>query len=176
MQCEVCGRKIFGKPHQALIEGAELTVCNECLKHGKIIEEEPKPAKPKPTRGMKPISLPSAKTQRRETPPTTQKGPSELVDNFYVKIRHAREKMGLSHEALGKKINEKVSLLKKVETGKMLPDDMLATRLEHALKVKLLVPPSEDKIPKTKIAKPSTRELTLGDLIKLDKDKTEENS
>jgi len=84
--------------------------------------------------------------------------------------------MGLSHEALGKKINEKVSLLKKVETGKMLPDDMLATRLEHALKVKLLVPPSEDKIPKTKIAKPSTRELTLGDLIKLDKDKTEENS
>ena len=175
MRCEVCGRKIYGKPNRALIEGAKLIVCNECLKHGKIIEEEPKlttlMARPK----MKPIRLPRPKTQTKETP-TTAKGASELVESFHAKIRQAREKLGLSFEDLGKKINEKVSLLRKVETGKMVPDDMLATKLERALKIKLLVPPSKEKASEAKIPKPPARELTLGDLIKLGKNKAEEGS
>ena len=97
----------------------------------------------------------------------------ELVDNFDLKIRQAREKLGLSHEELGKRINEKVSLLRKIETGKMTPDNRLATMLEHALKIKLIVPAKEEKFPQTRLAKASGRDVTLGDLIQIDKKDSE---
>jgi putative transcription factor len=165
LRCEVCGRKIHGEPITALIEGAKLTVCNECSKHGKVIYEEPKPkalmSKPSGPR-------PSLSIQIKKPPEITVDTSIELVENYGDKIRHAREKFGLSHEDLGKKLNEKVSLLKKIEMGKMIPDNMLATRLEHALRIKLIVPASEEKVPQTKIPRSASEELTLGDLMNLD--------
>jgi putative transcription factor len=97
------------------------------------------------------------------------------VEDYDVRVRQAREKMGLTHEELGKKINEKVSVLKKIETRKIKPDDRLAAKLEHALKIKLLVPASEEKTPKA-ASKPSSRSLTLGDLVQFDKGKAEEKA
>lgn len=93
----------------------------------------------------------------------------ELVENYHVKIRQAREKLGFSHEDLGKRMSEKVSLLRKIETGKMTPDNRLATLFERTLKIKLIVPAKEEKTPQTTVSKAAGRELTLGDLIKLDK-------
>jgi ribosome-binding protein aMBF1 (putative translation factor) len=58
----------------------------------------------------------------------------------------------------------------------MTPDNKLATKLEHALKIKLLIQASEEKVPKAKIPKPVSRELTLGDLIQLNKKKAEEKT
>jgi putative transcription factor len=166
LQCEVCGSKIHGKSYTVIIEGAKLTVCTECSKHGKIIIEEAKPKTPilKP-RIMLPHPKAPSKTPSRATIETAQ----ELVENFDSKIRQAREKLGISHEELGKKINEKVSLLRKLETGKMKPDNVLAVKLEHALKIKLIAPASEEKIPQAKIPRPISREVTLGDLIQLNK-------
>ncbi|MBX5328110.1 MAG: multiprotein bridging factor aMBF1 [Candidatus Bathyarchaeota archaeon] len=170
MRCEVCGRKIFGKPLRVIIEGAKLTVCNECSKHGTTIWEETKPkvATPKPKATLQPL-----KTQSKKTTEAPVDAGLELIENFDSKIRQAREKLGLSHEELGKKINEKISVLKKIETGKIKPDNVLTTKLERALKVRLLVPASEEKTPQTNITKTSTRELTLGDLIQLNKKDTE---
>ncbi|MGQ9530849.1 MAG: multiprotein bridging factor aMBF1 [Candidatus Bathycorpusculaceae bacterium] len=171
MRCEVCGSKIHGKPYRVTIEGAKLTVCDQCSKHGIIIwEEEPKP---KGAAIKTKITPPPTKLKSKKAPETPIETSFELVENFAVKIRQAREKLGLSHEELGKKINEKVSLLKKVETGKMTPDNKLATKLEHLLKIKLLVPASEEKSVPIEIPKPISRELTLGDLIQLDKRKEE---
>jgi putative transcription factor len=167
LRCEVCGRKIFGKPYRVIIEEAKLTVCNECSKHGKIVWEEeakPKTVIPKTKTALPPLRIPSKKPSAA-TVDTTQ----ELVENFYLKIRKAREKLGISHEELGKKINEKISLLKKIETGKMTPNNTLVTKLEHTLKIKLLAPVSEEKTSQLKIPKPVSRELTLGDLVKLNK-------
>ncbi|MEM3617021.1 MAG: helix-turn-helix domain-containing protein, partial [Candidatus Bathyarchaeia archaeon] len=97
----------------------------------------------------------------------------ELVDDYDVKVRQAREKLGLTHEELGKKINEKVSVLKKVETRKIKPDDKLAAKLEHALRIRLLVPASQEKVPTTVVSKKPSRSLTLGDLVQLEKNKGE---
>ena len=178
MRCEVCGRKIHGKPVKALIEGAKLTVCSECVKHGTIIWEKPKtplPLLPRPEAKPKKIAFP-------KPPPAavgTQKAGEvsfELVDDYDVKVRQAREKMGLTHEELGKKINEKVSVLKKIETRKIKPDNRLAAKLEHALRIKLLVPVSEDKVPAVTVSKQPSRPLTLGDLVQLDKEKAEEKA
>jgi putative transcription factor len=170
MRCEVCGRKIHSSPIRAEIEGARLTVCIECSKHGKIIrdeefEREPKTLK-KPLRSMPFIQKKKLMQARVDI---TQ----EIVEGYDSKIRQARERRGLSHEELGKKINEKASVLSKLETGKMTPNNILVTKLEHALKIKLLVPIREEKIQQG-IPKSFNRETTLGDLIQLNKKGGEE--
>lgn len=165
LRCEVCGCRIGGKPFNVIIEGARLTVCGECAKHGKICYDEPKPkltfAKPK----ARPVML---RVQPKPKPPSVDTS-LELIEDYGVKIRKAREQLGLSHEELGKRINEKVSLLRKIETGKMTPDDRLAAALEHALKIKLIVLAKEVKVIEAKIPKKPNRELTFGDLIQLRK-------
>lgn len=166
MRCEVCGRRIFGNPQRVVIEGAKLTVCNECAKHGTSTWEEPKPKILSPKlRAMPQVP----KVQSRKPPEPTVDTGIELTENFATKIRQAREKLGLSHEDLGKKMSEKVSLLRKIETGKVKPDNVLATKLEHMLKIKLLVPASKEETPQAKTPKPAAREITLGDLIQIDK-------
>ena len=92
----------------------------------------------------------------------------EIVEGYSEIIRQAREKLGLSHEDLGMKINEKESVLRKIETGKISPDNLLVSRLEHTLKIKLLVPVEEERTPQN-LPKSASQELTLGDIIKVDK-------
>jgi ribosome-binding protein aMBF1 (putative translation factor) len=41
--------------------------------------------------------------------------------------------------------------------------------LEHALKIKLIVAAKEEKVPQAMLVKTAGRDLTLGDLIQLDK-------
>ena len=168
MRCEVCGRKIHGPPTRALIEGARLTVCIECSKHGKIIHEEEVEVRQRvPSKPLTPVSFVQRKPAKAKVD-TTQ----EIVEGYDQKIRQAREKLGLSHEELGKKINEKASVLSKLETGKMTPNNQLVTKLEHVLKIKLLVPIKEEKI--QAFPKSPNRETTLGDLIQLNKKGEEE--
>jgi putative transcription factor len=165
MQCEVCGRKIIGKQYKAIIEGAIMLVCSECAHYGtRYWEAEmvPKPkTKPIPPSKQKLLTLPTPSPQK------AQEEQLELVEDYAKRIRHAREKLGLTHEELGKRLNEKVSLLKKIETGKMTPTQRLAERLEHVLKVKLLAPATEPKVSQKALAAAKPRqEVTLGDLIK----------
>ena len=167
MRCEVCGHKIHGSPIRAVSEGAKLTVCTECSKHGKIIHDEPALKQASTRRPFTPI--PAKKQAPRATVDTTR----EIVEGYDSKIRQAREKLGMSHEDLSKKINEKTSVLRKIETGKMTPNNQLVTKLEHTLKIKLLVPVAEKKVTQ-QIPKVQNRELTLGDLMQLDKKGTEE--
>jgi putative transcription factor len=112
--------------------------------------------------------MPVKRKAVKATVDTTQ----EMVEGYNLKIRQARENLGMSHEDLGKKINEKASVLRKIETGKMTPNNQLVTKLEHTLKIKLLVPVAEEKV--TQIPKVQSRELTLGDLMQLSKKGTEE--
>jgi putative transcription factor len=169
LRCEVCGSKI-NSPLRALIEGARLTVCIECSKYGKIVrEDDVEPGQKAPRKAQLPIS---AKMLKKKTFEAKVEITQEVVEGYHLKIRQAREKLGLSHEELGKRINEKASVLSKLETGKMTPNNILVSKLEHALKIKLLVSISEEKIPEN--TQPQNRELTLGDLIQLSKKGTEE--
>ena len=170
MRCEVCGRKIHGEPVTAEIEGATLTVCSECSKHGRIVTREEIRLK---ERTLSRKSVPITVIPARKKPEAKVEITQEVVEGYPLKIRQAREKLGLSHEDLGKRINEKESVLRKLETGKMEPNDMLVTKLEHALKIKLLTPIGREEGTK-EIPKSSSRELTLGDLIKRSRKGTEE--
>ena len=161
MRCEVCGRKIIGKPMRAIIEDAKMIVCLECSKLSKVTwEVESPPFRPRKIKATK-VIMPTISTKK----PTPQVAETlELIDNYGSQIRHAREKIGLTHEDLGRKISEKVSVLKKIESGKMTPTHQLAERLEHTLRIKLYVPLTEPKIPTGSIPL-KHREITLGDLI-----------
>ncbi|PVX23906.1 MAG: TIGR00270 family protein [Candidatus Bathyarchaeum sp.] len=161
MQCEVCGRQIFGTPVRAIIEGAKMTVCSKC---GKLSSGywEPKP-QPQPrtrtitNRQAKPISY--SKRQQMPTVPETL----ELASDLGQRVRKARRELEMSHEDLGRKIREKVSLIRKIESGKMIPDNAVVEKLEHALKIKLRVPAEEPKVQSALSSKPQG--TTLGDLI-----------
>ncbi len=67
----------------------------------------------------------------------------ELTGDYSKIIKGARELMGLSQEELGMKINEKPSVISHLETGSMKPDDALARKLEHFLKVQLFISSEE---------------------------------
>jgi len=98
----------------------------------------------------------------------------DLVDDVAQRVRVSRGKLGLSQEDLAKRVKEKLSVIQKIETGKINPDIRLCRELEHELKVKLLIPQTEtEEVPKS----PPPSEVTLGDIIKIkDKTKTKEQN
>jgi len=165
MRCEVCGSKIRTTPMRAQIEGAKLTVCPECAKLGTVIYEEEAAAS---------ASAPSTTKNFVHIPVIVKKPPvpqvqisQEIVDDYATVIRTAREKAGLSVEDLGKKVAERASLLRHIENGKVSPNNQLANRLEHVLKIKLMVPISDEKVPA--VPKKPSEGMTLGDLIDMGK-------
>jgi putative transcription factor len=165
VQCEVCGRTIMGRPQKTIIEGARLIVCKDCAILGSMSWElsAKEPVK-KTSLSRRPIK------KRLKTSKKHQQSPFEpsleLIPNFGTLIRQARELKGLSHEDLGRRINEKVSQLKKLESNKMIPNHRLAKKLEYTLKIKLLVPLSKDKVLKKLLDPSQSKAFTLGDLIK----------
>lgn len=142
-----------------------MTVCGECAKLGSGYWE-PKPL-PRAKRTTKPQPKLTIIRKRRD-PVATEA--LEFVGDLGARVRRAREGLELSHEDLGRKIGEKVSVLRKIENGKMTPDLLLAEKLEHALKIELLVPPSEPK--SAPVVLPRPRETTLGEVVHLKKRKT----
>ena len=158
MQCEVCGRQIFGKPRNVIIEGAKMIACGSCAKLGSGYWETPPPIKPSIRREVKPPKRIPMQRRRTVSIPTL-----ELVEDFNVRIRTAREKLGFSHEDLGKRIGEKVSVLRKIESGKIAPNNRLAQKLQHALRIQLLVTPQEPELPERRLSSPG--ETTLGDVV-----------
>lgn len=139
-----------------------MSVCNKCGKLGSGCWNP----KPKIQKRQSLISQPIQPfTKKKKSIVVSEE--HEIVTNVGNIVRQARERLNLSHEDLGRKIREKVSVLKKIENGKMIPDLGLAERLEHALKITLRVPVSEPQVQGVSSAKP--RGTTLGDLIQLKK-------
>ena len=81
--------------------------------------------------------------------PNFSYGDQDLVlrEDYGAVIKNARELLGITQEELGHKINEKPSMLGHLENGSMKPDDSLARKLEHALKIRLFVSEDEELTP-----------------------------
>jgi len=167
LQCEVCGRQIAGKPYRVIIEGAKMSTCGECAKLGSTYWEPQ-------SKSLKQPAEKKTKTIARSVPIKREisvKVPEdlEIEDGFGLHVRRAREKLSLSYEELGRKIGEKVSVIKKIESGKMIPDQKLATKLEHALRIKLFVSRAE---PETVFpSSPPRTSVTLGEVVHLKSEK-----
>src|SRR6478736_3446173 len=167
--CEVCGKQIEDRT-KVMIENTVFNVCITCSKRGKPIEakggftsfnkknnEGIKKLTSKYSSTTKPLTntttKPSSrynkiKTIQKNKPPPQKK--INLTDEFILDpefpkvIRDARNKKGITHDQLGQKINEKVTLLKKIETGTIKPDETLSKKLEKFLGIKLYINSNED--------------------------------
>jgi len=125
--CEICGIQIIDNPIRVYVEGNVLRVCRTCSKRGKPSNELQKNQIRVSTRPKK-IAMPNKITFNDST---------ILVDNFSEVIRKSRMKQGLTHEQLGLIIKERASLLRKIESGSLKPDDELAKKLERYFRINL---------------------------------------
>jgi putative transcription factor len=171
MECEVCGKEIYGKAYRAVIDGAKLFVCPACAQFATTVWK----GSPKESAVIKKIQrspVSRASPFKRNTTSRLPEG-LDLVEDFGQRIRVGRVKLKLGHEDLSRKIGAKVSVLQKLETGKMVPDIALAKRLERFLRIKILRPPSKpSKIDGEFVEKLPA--LTLGDLFIIQKRGVEE--
>jgi len=132
-ECQICGSIIWGKGIKVIIEGAKITVCPNCAQHGKKIVK-------------KPTSLPQRKVEKfRKTSNAKPMKPRiepqkelEIVEDYTIKIRKVRQSLGLNQDQFAQKLNEKPSLLKRIETGKAKPTVKLARKIEKVYGIKLV--------------------------------------
>ncbi|OGI11715.1 TIGR00270 family protein [Candidatus Micrarchaeota archaeon RBG_16_36_9] len=139
-ECELCGSDKASR--KTKIDGAVLTVCNECAGFG----EEIKPP------AMKIISKKIPKLEE----------PENLKSDFSEIIRRSREKTGLKQDGLAKKLNEKSSVIKRVEEG-WGPSPSLISKLEKFFNIRLTEKPEEKRLEK----KTQKEKLTIGDVVEI---------
>ena len=89
----------------------------------------------------------------------------EVVQDYDDRIRTARESKGLTQEELAKQLNEKASLIRKLERGDVLPSDSVQRKLERELGIDLTMGGSGDDDAEWS-AGSSTSGTTLGDVVK----------
>jgi putative transcription factor len=88
----------------------------------------------------------------------------EVAQDYDQRIRSARESRGLSQEDLAKQLNEKASLIRKLERGDMLPSDSVQRKLERELDISLTEGAGEGDTEWE--GGSSTGSQTLGDVVK----------
>ena len=156
MFCEICGREIVGKPARSLVEGARLIVCQQCSSLGTQLPGFPD----RPARSVVAPAHTHAPVER--LPKEVEE--TDLIEDYPSIIKEAREKMGLTQQDLAFKAKEKLTVIQKIEIGKMLPTMRLSKELEHILRVRLLAPRDEIELPAPPRRAPPAPGVTLGDV------------
>lgn len=166
--CEICGKHISGKPLRVKIEGSVFEcVCNDCAKLGNVQKPPASSRFKKNTKSQK-----NNQGQNRSKGGMSQRvytrddGPmDEIVEDYDIIVKQAREAKGLSREQLGQKIYEKVSVINRIESGKMEPDLKLAKKLEKTLNITLIEKYSEMDLEAFKSSASGVN--TLGSIVKI---------
>lgn len=143
MLCEMCGKEV-ATPNRVRVEGSVLMLCGDCSKYGTVLAG---PALA-PSGSVAPASTDTIEqrlvrgSRRLEERDLFKELPDlELASDWSKRIRLAREKLGWTPEDFGKKLNEKKSIVLKMESGQFRPPDAMVPRLEHLLKVRLRAEP-----------------------------------
>lgn len=125
--CEICGIQIIDNGERVYVEGNLLTVCKACSKRGKPSNNQQNIQRKLPARPKK-IERPDK---------ITFEDSSILVKNFSEVIRNSRMSKALTHEQLGLLIKERATLLRKIESGSLKPDEELTKKLERFFRIDL---------------------------------------
>lgn len=145
--CSICGSKKAGII--AIIEGVELDVCERCAKLGKVV------SRPKP----KPKSKIEKKPEIEET----------IVMDFAKRIREVREGNRMTQEEFAKALNEKLSVMRHIENGTLVPSLKLAKKIEEKFGIKLIEVQGE--VSGDILSSEKVETATLGDLIEIKRKK-----
>lgn len=147
--CELCGNPT-GDIYVVSVEDVELRVCAKCAKGKKVITVQSDSNKKKP------------QAQRSFMPQRKKEEDQSLIENYGTAIRNAREKMQLPLPVLAEMLNEKETLLLRIEQQQTLPPIALTKKLEKALKIKLI---DESVDTEANSGGRSGDKVTLGDFI-----------
>ena len=138
--CEICGNQILEKVDRVYVEGNLLTVCKSCSKRGKPSSHQQniqKTGNPSSyQQNIQKIGFPRPK-KIVKTENITFDDTRILVSNLSEIIRKSRMSRGLTHEQLGLSLNERASLLRKIESGSIKPDEELTKKLERFFRIPL---------------------------------------
>lgn len=172
-QCEMCGKE---RPSLTTVkvEGAELELCDDCSQFGTEVRTESSSS------GSTKYST-SSSSGSSSSSDSSGSGSSgggggssqrrrdmfddmdEIAGDYDDRIRGAREERGMSQEDLANALNEKASLIRKLERGDILPPDKVRKKVERKLEISL-VEGSDDE--DNEWSSGSSTTTTLGDVVK----------
>ncbi len=169
VQCEMCGAETPA-PNTVKIEGAELQVCDDCADFGTEVKTQETTST-----STKYSTSSSSSSSSSSGGSTGSSGGSsgrrrdlydemeELAADYDDRIRNAREGADLTQEELANQINEKVSLIRKLEHGDMQPSDGVQSKLEGHFGISLTA--SQEGGDEEWDSGSSDSGLTLGDMV-----------
>jgi uncharacterized protein (TIGR00270 family) len=117
-ECELCGKKTDSAT-VVIIEDVEFRVCDRCAD------------------GKKVVSKPRQRAQQLQQRRTGDEQEEILIANYGEAIRKGREKMDLPLKVVAEMLNEKYSLLRRIEEQQARPPTELCKKLERLLGIKL---------------------------------------
>jgi putative transcription factor len=153
------------------VEGAELQLCDDCKDFGTEVRTD--------TGSSTSTKYSTSSSSSSSSSSSTSGGSSssggstrrrdmfddmdELAADYDDRIRTAREDRGLSQEDLANELNEKASLIRKLERGDMLPSDDVQRKLEQELGISLSEGSGDED---AEWSSGSSTTTTLGDVVK----------
>jgi putative transcription factor len=159
------------------VEGAELELCDDCKEFGTEVRTESSSSQ-----STKYSTSSSSGTSGSSSSSSSAAGGStgggsggssrrrdmfddmdEIAGDYDRRIREAREDRGLSQEELANALNEKASLIRKLERGDILPSDDVRAKLEGDLEISLVEGEDADD---NDWSSDSSTTTTLGDVVK----------
>ena len=85
-----------------------------------------------------------------------------IKSNFHLLVKNERTKKNLTQEELAKKLNEKVSLIKRVEEG-WEPPLSIVKKIERFFNIELMEELEEKQLE----SKANRKDLTIGDVVEV---------
>jgi putative transcription factor len=148
--CEICGTE-EDTLTTIRIDGAKLEACSNCNTMGEVVgdvepsseDEENTENYTEPDDDYQSQSYTSqqyqmaSEAEHANAPSSFEDDVEELVYNYDERIRKSREQMGKSREEVAANINEKTSLIERLERGKSLPSEKVRRKLENELDIEL---------------------------------------
>ncbi|MHA1154695.1 MAG: multiprotein bridging factor aMBF1 [Candidatus Heimdallarchaeota archaeon] len=185
MSCEMCGTFVGPDLVELKVDNVRMLLCRECSKfgtkassnsHGLIDDsEESAVTFVKSNPGGKGPSVSHVKTKtgiqqqsttRRKRYRDSLDSDEVLVEDYGTVIKNARKAKGLSLEDFAQMINEKLSLMQKIEKSEFNPPQKILVKIERKLHITLREEASAPIYTGT-----SVKSTTLGDVVKLKKKK-----
>ena len=123
MECEVCGKNV-SELKKVTIDSTQMNVCGGCAGLGK--------------EAAVPVKI------RRRSPENYEIEERNFSKNYHQALRLSRERMQLTQEEAARKAGVPISVLKRIESGKLEPDDATAKRLERFFRVRIISRTSDE--------------------------------
>ena len=168
-QCEMCGAERSSLT-TTKVEGAELQLCDDCTEFGtEVRTESSSSGSTKYSTSSSSASSSSSSSSSNSSGGSTRRrrdmfdDMEELATDYDQRIRDARESLGLSQQELAGELNEKTSLIRKLERGDILPSDSVQRKLERKLDISLVEGGDTED---AEWSSDSATTTTLGDVVK----------